>query len=188
MNFLIFIMLLLEGFLMIAIMLAGVVVIYFIINSRFMCNPPPVPSSGKGKTVMIEDAAGVLAKRQNQLIMDLGSGWGSLLLPLAKRFPQHHFIGIEYGYIPYFVSKLRSRKMPNITYYRQDFFKSDISKADIIFMFLINKIMPKIEDKCSTEAKKGALIYSNRFPMPRMQEKRKVSLGSKYNTYYVYKI
>ena len=188
MNIILLLLLLLEGFLMLVISFVGIASIYFMLNSKFMRNSPPVPSSGKVKVAMIDDVAQILKKKSDQLVMDLGSGWGTLLLPLAKKFPNHHFIGIEYGCIPYWVSKFRSRKMKNITFYRQDFLNSDVSKADIIFLFLLTKTMAKIKVKCQTETKEGALLYANRFSMPGMKPKREISLGSKYNTYYVYEI
>ena len=119
--------------------------------------------------------------------MDLGSGWGTLLIPLAKKFPQHRFIGIEYAYIPYLVSKFRSKKIPNLIFYRQNFFNTDISDADIILLFLLNHVMPKVSVKCQKETKKGTLFYVNRFPMKNMKLEKEIYLGSKYDIYYVYK-
>ena len=148
MDIFIFVMLSLEIISMLTILIIGIVLLYFFINSGFMQNPPPVPTTGKVKTAMIDDVAKILAKRKNQTVMDLGSGWGTLLIPLAKKFPNHHFIGIEYGFVPYFISKFRTRKMHNIAFYRQDFWNTDISKADVIFLFLLNRLMGKKANKC----------------------------------------
>ena len=186
MNFIIFLLLFIQGILILFILGVSIIATYFMINSGFMRNAPPVPTCGQVKSAMIQDVAKVLTKRKSQVIMDLGSGWGSLLLPLAQKFPKHKFIGIEYGLIPYFVSKLRAKKLRNITFYRQNFFNTDISKADIIFLFLLPHVMPKIAAKCQKETKRGALIYVNRFPFPKVKEKKKISFGSKFETYYVY--
>ena len=173
---------------MLGICIISLIAIYFFCNSKFLYNAPPVPSCGKVRTAMIEDVSLILTKRKNQIVMDLGSGWGSLLLPLAKKFPRHRFIGIEHGFIPYYFSKFISRKLKNINFYRQNFFNSNISKADVVFVFLLPHIMPKISVKCQKEAKENALIYVNRFPISDIKPKKEVSLGSKYDTYYVYKI
>ncbi|MBP5534859.1 MAG: hypothetical protein J6Y03_05085 [Alphaproteobacteria bacterium] len=188
MNLFLFLILLLQILSMLFIVVISAIGIYFFFNSQFLSNPPPVPSSGKIKTKIIDDVASVLAKRKKQVVMDLGSGWGTLLLPLARKFPNHRFIGIEYGFIPCLVSKFRARKMKNITFYRQNFFNSNISKADIIFLFLWTRMMPKISKKCQSEAKEGTLLYVNRFPIPDMKAKREVSLGCKYDTYYIYEV
>ena len=172
---------------MFATSMVGIVALYFMFNSKFMSSAPPVPTCGKVKESMIEDVAKIITKRKNQLVMDLGSGWGTLLLPLAKKFPNHHFVGIEYGYIPYYISKFRARKMKNVTFYRQNFFKADITKANVILLFLLPKVMSKLKIKLQSEAKRGAFICSNRFPLPDVHVTRKINLGSEYNTYYIYK-
>lgn len=187
MNLVILLVLLLQGFLMLVISVVSIVVAYFLFSSKFMHSSPPVPSSGKIKAAMIEDVAQILKQKNNQVVMDLGSGWGSLLLPLAKRFPHHHFVGIEYERVPYWVSQFRARKMKNITFLRQDFFDTDISKANIIFLFLLPREMKKLSIKCQKESPKGTLIYVNRFPMSDVKLYKEVSLGSKYETYYIYK-
>jgi len=183
-----FLFMVLYFFIMLAVFVVGIISVYFMVNSGCMRHAPPVPTSGKVKEAMIADMAEFLQKKNKQVIMDLGSGWGTLLLPLAKQFPKHQFIGIEYGCIPYWVSKLRSRKIKNLTFYRQNFFNSDISKADVIFMFLLSHLMKKVSIKCLAEAKEGCLLYVNRFSIPNMKPEKEVRLGSKYDTYYVYKI
>ncbi len=188
MSILVLILAILEIFIMLVISVVSIVFLYFMVNSKLMRHAPPVPSCGKVKTEMMHDVSKILSKRKNQVVMDLGSGWGSLLIPLAKEFPNHHFIGIEHGYIPYFVSKIRSKNIPNLTFIRENFFKSDISKAHIIFMFLLPHIMPKISAKCRKECSKGTLLYINRFQIPNFKPQRKVSLGTEYDSYYVYKI
>lgn len=100
--------------------------------------------------------------------MDLGSGWGTFLVPLAHKFPQHKFVGIEKAFLPYWVTKIRTRKLKNVSIYQEDFFKSDISDADIVILFLLQHIMPKIQKKCFDEMKKGKIIFVNRFPFTKI--------------------
>lgn len=186
MDVLYFILTLLLFFLVVAIIIVSVVFVYFTVSSGFMHSSPPVPSSGRVKKAMLEDAALSLAGKQGQLVMDLGSGWGSLLLPLAKKFPEHTFIGIEYGYIPYVVSCWRARKLKNLQFQRANFFETDISKADVIFLFLLTSTMAKLSKKCIDEVKPGAIAYANRFPIQGKKPAKKVSFGSDYETYYIY--
>ena len=187
MNIIIFFILLFQVILMVTIVLVSIITVYFMLSSKFMCNAPPVPSNKKIKAAVIQDISKILKKRKDQIIMDLGSGWGTLLIPLAKKFPQHRFVGIEYAYIPYFISNFRSKRMSNLTFHRQNFFNADISHANIIFLFLLNHVMHKVSLKCQKETRKGTLFYVNRFPMKNMKLEKEISLGSKYDTYYVYK-
>ena len=116
MSFILCWLILLEWLLALIVFCIGTITIYFAINSGFMRNAPPVPTSGKVKRAMLKNVAQILTKRKSQTIMDLGSGWGTLLLPLAQQFPNHNFIGIEHGWVPYLVSKFRARKMKNIKF------------------------------------------------------------------------
>ena len=152
-----------------------------------MHSSPAVPSHGKVKNAVIEEAAAMLKNANDKTIMDLGSGWGTLLLPLAKRFPEHKFVGIERGFWPFYVSTWRARKLENLTFYRQDFFVADVSAADIVFVFLLNSTMAKLTSKIKREMKSGSVVIANRFPMKDVKADKEVSLGSKYYTYYVYK-
>ena len=188
MNYiLLLILVVMLGLIMLAVLFISVIFIYFMLESGFMHYSPPVPTCGKVKTAMINEVAENLRTKKNMTIMDLGSGWGTLLLPLAKQFSQHKFIGIEKGFLPYWVSRFRARNLKNITFIRQNFFMADISQADVIFLFLLPKVMENLEQKCRQETKKNALIYVNRFPMNNIKPLKEINLGSKYYTYYVYK-
>ena len=189
MEFLYFLLLLIAGIISVVAIVISVVFIYLTVNAGFMNTSPSVPSSGKVRDALISDVAARLEKSTESLtVMDLGSGWGTLLLPLAHRFPQHKFVGIEYSRLPYAVSCLRARKLANMRFLRQDFFKTDISSADIIFLFLLPSTMQKLADKCHNELTKGTLIYDNRFKLPSTEPAQTISLGSDYYTYYIYEM
>ena len=98
-------------------------------------------------------------------IFDLGSGWGGILISLSKLFPNSTIIGYELSPLPYFISKLRVffRKR-NINVYREDFFKKDISDADIIFCYLSPYHMELLKEKFS-ELPNGSVIISCSFPI-----------------------
>jgi len=189
MEFIYTILLLITVLFSAAAVLLSIVFIYLTVNAGFMHTSPSVPSSGKVKDALIADVAERLEKSAKPLtVMDLGSGWGTLLLPLARRFPQHNFVGIEYSRLPYIVSRLRARKLGNMQFLRQDFFQSDIAQADIVFLFLLPSTMQKLAEKCHNELKAGTLIYANRFKLPSDQPLKTISLGSDYYTYYIYKM
>lgn len=170
-----------------SVLLVSLVFIYLTVSAGFMHSSPAVPSHGKVKNAIIEEASSILKNCNNQTVMDLGSGWGTLLLPLAKHFPKHKFIGIERGFLPFYISSWRARKLKNLIFLRQDFFLTDISKADIIFVFLLNSTMAKLTAKIKQEMKPNSYVIANRFPMKEQIPCKEVDLGSKYYTYYVYK-
>lgn len=169
------------------VLVLSLIAIYFMISSCFMHYAPPVPSSGPLKDKVLEDICRYLQAAENITFMDLGSGWGTLLIPLAKKFPQHRFIGIERAFLPYLLSKLRSGKLKNLTFLRGDIFDADISRADVVYCFLMQRLMDDLTPYLKQNLRKGALVYSCRFTCPDWQPEKTVSLGSTYETYYVYK-
>ena len=58
--------------------------------------------------------------KKSMTVIDLGSGWGTLLLPLARNFPQHKFIGYEISKLPFIVSTWRGRNYQNLMFYKKD--------------------------------------------------------------------
>ncbi|MBB3148422.1 cyclopropane fatty-acyl-phospholipid synthase-like methyltransferase [Phyllobacterium trifolii] len=50
--------------------------------------------------------------RRSAMIYDLGCGWGSLLIALAKAFPDMHVKGVEISPFPCFVAKMRTQAPP----------------------------------------------------------------------------
>lgn len=49
------------------------------------------------------------------IVVDLGCGWGSLISELAKNFPKHTFVGIEWGA---FTSKSQNSEQENLKIYK----------------------------------------------------------------------
>jgi hypothetical protein len=105
-------------------------------------------------------------KREGQYnILDLGSGWGGILIALSKLFPQSKITGYELSPFPYIISSLRIYfNKKNIDILREDFFDKDISSADIIFCYLSPYHMEKLKEKFAT-LPEGKCIISCSFPI-----------------------
>ena len=169
------------------VLLVSVVAIYFFISSCFMRYPPPIPSSGRLKEKVLEGIREYLQTSESMVFMDLGSGWGTLLIPLAKQFPQHRFVGVERVFMPYFFSKLRAHKLKNLSFIHGDIFKTDISQTDLVFCFLMQKLMNDLTPLLKKNLKSGARVCSCRFTCPDWEPEKTVSLGTDYETYYIYR-
>ena len=131
--------------------------------------PPFIVSLGKSKSEVIRVASEYLFKhKKSQKIVDLGCGCGSLLLPLAKRFPQHRFVGIERDIVAYVLMKVRSGKYKNLRVIYGNFLKYDWRDYDMFLCYTGNEIAPMISQKILEEAKKTALIISETFRIPNL--------------------
>ena len=120
-----------------------------IIWSTLVCGITPMPSSRKAREAMLE-----LSENTGQgPIYELGSGWGNLLIPLAKKYPHRKVIGYELSLLPWLTTLVLSKTLGlnNITVYRKNFLKEDLSGASVIFCYLFSDVMEKLERKIDEE-------------------------------------
>jgi SAM-dependent methyltransferase len=121
-------------------------------------------------------------------MLDLGSGLGSPLLPLARRRPDCHFTGIEAAPGPFLISRLRARGQPNLVFARGDFFTHSWAEFDIVYAYLSPVPMAAVWEKACREMHAGSLLVSNSFPIPGVVPLRVIALGSgSGNSLYVYR-
>ena len=95
---------------------------------------PPMRSSGKACQAMLAS----IDRPVNGPLIDLGSGWGTLVIALARKYPHHQVIGYELSWLPWLVSSVRkySLRLGNLTLYRQDFNKTELGNSSTLFCFL----------------------------------------------------
>jgi hypothetical protein len=123
---------------------------------------PPMPSSES-------EAADVVALlRQANLppqaiVYELGSGWGSLVMTLAQAFPEAQIRGIEMSPLPYWVARLRTRKLANVSLRRANFYACDLSDAHAVTCYLMIKPMPKLAALLDRMLKPGTAVVSLTF-------------------------
>ncbi len=104
---------------------------------------------------------------KDDIIYDLGSGDGTALLVASKEFGAKG-VGIEIDLLRVFISKLRvkfSNLDKDIKIIRKNFFAVDISKATVIFVYLVPKALNKLRPKFLKELKPGTRIVSFRYGM-----------------------
>lgn len=101
-----------------------------------------------------------------QVVYDLGCGDGRFLIAASKKY-KVTAIGYEINPWPYLLSRLRIGIWhANVSVRFQDFWKADLSKADIVFCYLFPDIMERLKEKLSEELKLGAKIISCNFGIP----------------------
>ncbi len=100
------------------------------------------------------------------IIYDLGCGQGDFLFAAEKYGPKK-IVGFELSPLHAWYAQLKAKiKKSKIKIYRQDFFQADISRANIIYLFLVPKIVAEVWDKIKKEAKPGTqvVILSDKIP------------------------
>lgn len=103
-----------------------------------------------------------------ETIYELGCGDGRALIIAAREFDAHG-IGYEINRARYYWAKLNVRLaglQDRISIIHGSFFETDLSDAQIVFTFLLQKIQNKLVRKLIKELEPGARIISNTFIMP----------------------
>ncbi len=153
--------------------------IYFLlayIRSGFGKYPPFVISFGRAKNIVLNEAEKILAKTSHKTnVYDLGCGDGGLLLPLAKRFPHHVFIGYEWDWLPYLLAKFRCRNHPNIKIIKADFMKQNYHNAGLVLCYTGPYLKHRLGHKLNNELSKGTHVISEAFELDELPQKKEIS-------------
>jgi SAM-dependent methyltransferase len=121
------------------------------------------------------------------LVMDLGSGDGRTVITAAKRGATA--LGIEYNPDMVALSRRNAEKAGvagKATFREADIFKTDLSKATVITLFLLTDLNLKLRPTILT-LKPGTRIVSNTFRMGEWEPDQTVELGcDTYCTAYLW--
>lgn len=153
--------------------------------------PPYIPSFGQTKKAELLRISAQLSKAKQRLtVIDPGCGTAELIIQLAKKFPQHKFIGIEWNKGIYSVAKMQCSKLSNIEIICDNLFNYPFSDADIIVCFLIDPLMERFGEKIKSECKKGVMVYSNTFEIPKLRLVEKVATRKlwRFGNLFIYEV
>lgn len=121
----------------------------------------PMPTGARVGAAMLD----LMRPNGPGTIYELGSGWGTLTVPIAKRFPECRVVGFELSPLPWITSKFLKAigGAANLSLRRENFFKADLSDAAMIVCYLNTRTMKKLQPKLEAELKPGTLIVSHFF-------------------------
>lgn len=122
---------------------------------------------------------------KKDIVYDLGSGDGTALIIAAKEFGARG-VGIEIDPLRVLISTLMiriNRVRNKINIKKKNFYDVDISKASVVFVYLVPRVLAKLKPKFIRELKKGTRIVSYRYKisLPLLQYDKK-------NNIYLYKV
>ncbi len=136
---------------------------------------PFVSSYGKIKEDILEEARAVLQKAKKPLkVTDLGCGSGALLLPLAKEFPQHEFIGYEWDVVPLAMGKIKAAGLKNITFVKGDYMKQSYADMDLVMCYVLKVTGEPLGKKLAAEIKGSCTVISEMFPLGHLEEVKQI--------------
>jgi SAM-dependent methyltransferase len=128
---------------------------------------PTVASFRPARRKIVDFAKQCTGTIPSPSIIDLGSGYGQLAAMLAREMPQANLVGIEISPAPWLFSWLRQKLTgpSNASFRRTDFFAYDISRADVVIVFLTENIIDRVTEKLRNELKPGAYVIANETPL-----------------------
>ena len=103
-------------------------------NDKFL-TPPGVFIPRPETELLVDCALEFLSKSKDDLkIIDFCTGSGCILLSIAKKFPNHQYIGVDKSEIAIKTAKKNrdSLGLKNVQFFNQDIFKYKQSKADLL--------------------------------------------------------
>ena len=140
----------------------------------------PMPSSYKAREAMLSlcDETGVGP------IYELGSGWGNMVVALAKRYPHRSIVGYEASLLPWLFSVvwLKVLGVRNVKIYRQNFLQVDLSGASVFVCYLFPKGMAKLQNKLKVNAGGLKYLISHHFALPSFKPVKTIGLNDLYQT------
>ena len=147
----------------------------------------PMPSSHKARQAMLS----LCDETGDGPIYELGSGWGHMLVALARRYPHRSIVGYEASLFPWLVSVvwLKVLAVHNVKVYRQNFLQADLSGASVVVCYLFSKGMVKLQAKLADKAVSLNYLISHYFALPHREPIKTLRLNDVYKTpIYLYKL
>ncbi|MCK4520306.1 class I SAM-dependent methyltransferase [Candidatus Parcubacteria bacterium] len=157
-SLILFLNLLLLAFLIIFV---SYLLIQLYFASSMIFGAPFMPSPTEKVKRMLELAS----PRSGEILYDLGSGNGKILFEAVKQY-KVRAIGVEINPVLVWLSRRKIKKLgleDKIKIYQGNFFKKNLSDADIILTYLWQPTMGPLEKKLLSELKPGTRLVSLAF-------------------------
>ncbi len=141
---------------------------------------PYVPTKKNQVNFLLDN----ISLKPNELILELGCGTGSVLFPMAQKFPQTKFVGFEIAPLPFLISWIKSFKYPNVKVQLKNIFKVNYNQADTIFIFLLDDCYPKLIKKMQSECKNNCQIITEAWALPNITPTKKIKEDNLLSVYF----
>lgn len=143
--------------------------------SFFMTRVPFISLSRKNIPKILE----IMNLKKDQTLVDLGCGDASLLIEAEKKY-NTKTIGYELSLAAFILSKINIfLRKTKTNVYLKDFFKVNLSSADVVFCYLFPNIMTRLSEKLKKELKSGTKIFSFSFPLLNWPNEKMIYLDEK---------
>lgn len=125
---------------------------------------------------------------EDDVVYDLGSGDGRIPIMAAKRYGARGVgVEIDSGRIQQARENAREAGMAkSVKFIQQDLFKTDLSEATVVTLYLLPELNVKLRPKLLRELEPGTTIVSHSFDMGKWEPERVVKVGD--STVYLWTV
>ncbi|MFA6089852.1 MAG: hypothetical protein WC755_08395 [Candidatus Woesearchaeota archaeon] len=134
------------------------------------------------KSIDLERIHKLANLKKGQFFYEIGFGDSRVCRYIAMKNPYANIVGIEMAWPLYLFSKIKNWIYPisNLTLIYGNAFKINISKADVVYTFAMQKSLNfKLKEKFLKELKKGSKIISYAFYMYEWKGEKSIDKPSK---------
>ncbi len=154
------------------LVLFNLIIFFILISFAYagLSAAPWVPLRSRDASRLLE----VAEVKPGELVYDLGSGDGRILILAASKFGAKAE-GFELSILPYLLSRLRIGLLglgSKVQVHYRNFFKQNLSRAQIVTLFLTPAAMVKLSPKFRRELRPGTRIVSYAFALKDWQPVR----------------
>lgn len=183
----------LYDMLSLSLVIAALLAVLSIVYVSWRNGISPMPSSALVRRAV---ASEINRMPERHIIVEAGSGWGTLALHVLRQCSCKELVGIENSPIPLWISRLSVRlllspKSPlrkRISFKRGDLYSYPFERADLVVCYLYPGAMERLSPILSERLATGASVVSVCFALPGWRPERVVTCNDLYRTkIYVYK-
>ncbi len=141
--------------------LLGLIVLVGLFGFVLLFGAPYLPTHRKQAEIALD----LLNLKPGETLYELGCGDGKVLLLAAQR--GLHAVGYELNPLIALIARLRTwRYRKTVKVVCGNFWNADISPADGVFVFLLDRFMERLDNKMKSQMKKPVLLASYAFKIP----------------------
>lgn len=155
-------------------------------GSSFAADVEPVKDAGPyvpSPQSVVSDMLRYAEVGPNDFLIDLGSGDGRIVRTAAKVFGARGFgVEIKENLVRQANEAAQKEGLGDrVRFYKQDLFKTDLSQATVITLYLLPDTVNLLKDKLLAELKPGTRIVSHDYPLTgwRYEKEREFELDEK---------
>ena len=150
---------------------------------------PDVPYVPTNEAV-VEQMLKMAKVGKNDVVYDLGSGDGRIVITAVQRYGAKRGVGIDID--PDRVKEARENAQKagvtdRVTFVQGDLFQADIREATVVTMYLLQDVNLKLRPKLLSELRPGTRVVSHNYHMGDWQPKEKATVpvgGIEHTVYF----